>query len=204
MIAAGILVVSLTLVVRIQAASVQGALKAGKLVVATDLAQDKMGEVLLLIEAEGVGTADVNERGDFGDYGDEADVEFGDKLDDYEWEYWIEEVELTLSGDVMAMFGGGEDGEGPLGGGDGGLATGGSGNDGAADLMSQLGFGPEQISDQLGQFVRRVRVRVYWGDSKEAEERGREVVITTHIISPTGAFQTMGGDPNSPDSGNVP
>jgi prepilin-type N-terminal cleavage/methylation domain-containing protein len=199
MIAAGILVVSLTLVVQIQAGAVQGALKAERLVVATDLAQEKIGEVLLLIEAEGVGTADVHERGDFRDYGDEADLEFGDRLDDFEYEYWIEEVELALSGDLMSMFGGmGEDG---AAGGDA-LGAAGSSNENSADLMAQFGFGPEQISEQLGQFVRRIRVRVYWGEESEAAERGREVVITTHIISPTGAFRSLGGDPNNPDGAN--
>lgn len=198
MIATAILVTSMTLLVRIQAGAVQGALKAERIVVATDLAQEKMGEVLLLIEAEGLGTQDIDERGNFGDYGDDADIDFGRKLDDYRWEYWVEEVELALNGDLMSMFGG-EDS--PLGGtgGDDALGAAGSNNDGTADLMNQFGLGPDQLSEQLGQFVRRVRVRVYWGESKEAEERGREVVITTHIISATGAFQTAGGDPNNPN-----
>ena len=202
MIAASILVFSMTLMVRIQAGAVQGALKAERIVVATDLAQEKMGEVLLLIEAEGVGTQDISERGNFGDYGDDADLDFGDRLDEYEFEYWIEEVELALSGDLMAMFGGGEEGEGGLLGDMGGsdaLGVAGSNNENSADLLNQFGLGPEQLSEQLGQFVRRVRVRVYWGESKEAEERGREVVITTHIISPSGAFQAAGGDPNNPN-----
>lgn len=186
MIAAGILVMTLAITARIQAAAVHGALRAERVVTGTDLAQEKISEVLILIETEGVGTADIHERGDFDQLGDEARLDYGDALDDYHWEYWVEEIEFAISSDAMAMAGmGGDDSEG--------LGQGVAESGMADQAMAALGFGPDQLSDQLGQYIRRVRVRVYWGDDDEAEEKGREVIITTHIISPTGAFQQLGG-----------
>lgn len=196
MIATAILVASLSIIVTIQVGAVRNVQRAKDLVVATDLAQQKMAEAMMTIELEGVGSQDVYEHGDFDDFGDDQRLEFGNALDKYHWQYWVEEIDFALSSDVAGFLGGmgGEDGEGGLP----GMAAG-SANDGAEDMMNQLGFGGDQLSDQLGQFVRRVRVRVWWGeDDKDAEERGQEVVLTTHIISPEGAFLQMGGDPNNP------
>ena len=164
-----------------------------------------LGHSTMLIELEGVGTQDIYDNGDFDDFGDDQRLDFGDTLEDYHWEYWVEEVEFALSADVMGFMGdmmGGDDGSGAVpGGGAGGAGGAMAGADPGVQeaLMSQLGLGQDQLTDQLGQFIRRVRVRVWWGDdSKEAEERGREIVLTTHIISPEGAFSTMGGDLANP------
>jgi len=205
MIASAILVVTMAVVVRIQTQSVTGALRAQKVVVGTNLAQEKMGEVLLLIEMEGIGTQDIYERGDFDDFGDEQRLDFGDELEDYHWEYWVEEIEFALSSDVMGFLGG-MGGEDDAGGGAGGPMGAMAGADAGATeaMMSQLGLGQDQLTEQLGNFIRRVRIRVYWGEESEAEERGREVVITTHIISPEGAFRQMGGDPNNPGGNGAP
>jgi hypothetical protein len=191
MIASAILLTTLVLVVRIQATMISGVTRADRIVVGTDLAREKMQEVLLLIEAEGLGTGDISERGDFRDRGDGARVDFGRTFDDYRWEYHVEEIEFQLNTDLFAMLGGGEEGA-DGGGGMGGPPT--MGGDGMAEqMMNQMGLGGDQLSQQLSQFIRRVRVRVWWGESKGAEEQGREVVLTTHIISPRGAFNQMGG-----------
>lgn len=204
MIATAILVTTIAIIVRIQATSVSGVIRAQKIIVATDLAQEKLGEALLKIELEGIGTQDIYENGDFDDFGDDQRLDFGDELDDFHWQYWVEEVEFALSPDVMGFMGGmgGDDAAG--GGGVGGVA-GAAGGDAQQAMMDQLGLGGDQMSEQLAQFIRRVRVRVWWGeDSKDAEEKGTEVVITTHIISPEGAFRQLGGDPNNPNGNGPP
>jgi len=194
-IASAILVMTITVIARVQYEAVVAAQRANELALGTQLAQEKLAEVQLLIETEGIGTADIAERGDFGNFGDDSRLDFRRALDDYRWEYYVEEIDMALSGDVMGMMagmlGGDEGGEGAIGGGAGGAVD----PDMQAQMMSQLGLGPDQLTEQMGQFVRRVRVRVYWGEEKDAEERGRQVVLTTHIISPTGAFQQAGGNP---------
>jgi hypothetical protein len=178
MIAASILVLTLVIIGRIQAAAVDGALRAERLAVATELAQEKMAEVTFVVEHEGVGSEDVYERGNFKDFGNEARLDFDDSLEEYRWEYWIEEIEFEVSGDLFSMLGGGDEG----GGVGGGLAESGMGQ----QAMGMMGMGPDQINEQLQRFIRRTRVRVYWGDSKEASERGREVVLTNHLVKPMG------------------
>ena len=108
-----------------------------------------------LIEAEGLVSDDVHERGDFDGYGDEADLEFGDDLDDFQWEYEVVEVDFAISGDLFAMMGGMDDSSGD---GSGDPAT------MAETAMSAMGITDDLITETLGQFIREVRVRVYWVD----------------------------------------
>jgi prepilin-type N-terminal cleavage/methylation domain-containing protein len=198
MIAAAILLTAITVVVRIQATVITGVSRADKIVVATDLAREKMTEALLLIEAEGLGTGDISARGDFRDFGDDARVDFGRALEAYRWEYHVEEIEFQLNADLFAMMGG----DAASGGAPAGPSMGGQGM--AEQMMNQMGLGGDQLSNQLSQFVRRVRVRVYWGESRRSEEQGREVVLTTHIISPGGAFRQMGGGAGGAPGGMGP
>ena len=52
------------------------------------------------------------------------------------------------------------------------------------------------IVEFLAPYDREVRVRVWWGlDSAAAEEDGTEVVLTTHVINPTGALALEQGLP---------
>ena len=47
-----------------------------------------------------------------------------------------------------------------------------------------------ELTEMLAPFIREVRVVVWWGDSMdEAEERGDQVVLTGHVINPTGVVQ---------------
>ena len=69
-----------------------------------------------------------------------------------------------------------------------GAAAGGAGGLGA--LLS-----PEAISQMLGPYIREVQVRVYWGeDSESSEEDGREVVLITHVINPSGQLSQLGNE----------
>lgn len=187
MVALAILTTSLVLLMEIQSSAIQMTQEAQRLVVASNLAEEKVTEVLLLVEEEGFGTDDIHENGDFSDFGDDAfDLKYGDRLEDYHWEYWVEEIDLGLAGDLTGMAdqvaGSGYWGEGseeidapetPAGA-------------GAPDL-STLGLSPDLITEMLGQYIREVRVRVWWGeDSQRAEDLGNEVLVTTHVINPTG------------------
>ncbi len=194
MVSLGILTVSLVILVETQSSAVVLTLEGERMVTATDLAQHKMTEAMLVLEEDGFQTADVYESGDFDDLGDEIlDLELGDDLEDYKWEYAITETDIDqiadiagaaegLEGGVGGLFGGGG-GEGE-GGGD--LGGGGGGNP-AMDMLGAMGLGGEQITDTLGPYIREVRVRVWWGkDTKVAEEDGTEVVLTSHAINPSG------------------
>jgi prepilin-type N-terminal cleavage/methylation domain-containing protein len=186
MFASVILLVTLTIVAQIQVHAIKASSKAEMIVVGTLLAQEKLAEVKLLIEAEGLVSDDVHETGDFDDYGDLADLEFEDSLDNYQWEYEVVEVDLAISGDLLSMMG--EVDESLGGGGD-------SSQDMASTGLAALGVTDELITETLGKFIREVRVRVYWNDDVEESEKTGEIVeIVSHVISPKGAFQSMGGD----------
>ncbi|MCB9680363.1 MAG: prepilin-type N-terminal cleavage/methylation domain-containing protein [Alphaproteobacteria bacterium] len=189
MIAIGILVTGLVVLVQMQAEAAAMTIAADRMLVATQLAQDKLTEVRMLVEHEGfTPDGDIYEDGDFDDFGDDAlNVEFDD-LSDYHYEFLVTEIDLGLAGDLTSVasnlassLGGGLDGEAPQ----------------IPDL-SGLGISSETITDMLSPFIREVRVRVWWGeDSDEAEENGDEVVITTHVINPApnilGAASGLGG-----------
>jgi hypothetical protein len=195
MVALAILTVSLVLLVETQSSAVVLTLEAERMITATDLAHHTMTEALLELETEGFQTADVYEEGDFDDLGDEIlQVEMGDELEEYHWEYSITEVDIEMLGDlagaaedldggVGGLFGGGGGGGGgdPLGGGGGGNP--------AMDALGAMGLGGQQVTELIGPYIREVRVRVWWGeDIEKAEEDGTEVVLTTHAINPSGAM----------------
>ncbi len=182
-IALGILVTSMVIRAEVQSLSIKGSQEVQRIMVGTSLAQEKLNEVLIRLEGEGFTDKDVCEEGDFQEFGDEGiDLEFGDALDAYHFEYCISEIDIGLAGDLAGMAG----------------ALGGTGLAPQSEAMSEatsqapdlsaLGFSNEMISEMLGNYVREVRVRVWWGDdSKQAEEDGNEVVIVTHAGNPSGA-----------------
>ena len=99
MFASLILVVTLATVARIQVNAIRNSGEAELIVVGTLLAQEKMAEVKMLIEAEGLASDDVHETGDFKDYGDDSDLEFKDDLDSFRWEYEVVETDFAISGE---------------------------------------------------------------------------------------------------------
>lgn len=199
MIATGILVVSLVVLVQTQSTAAQMTVEADRIIVATQLCQEKMAEVRMLVEREGFTDAEITEDGDFDDFGDEAvNLEF-EGLDDFHFEYLITPVDLELAGDLSSAAGG------LLG------AMGAPAGDAAAAAaqipdMSSFGLSPEAITDALDPFIRELRVRVWWGeDFEEAERLGNLVEMTTHVINPApdvlGRMQQGGG---LPGGGGVP
>lgn len=194
MIALAILTVSLVILVETQSSAVLLTNEAEKVITATDLAQMKLTEALLRVEEEGFSGSDVYESGDFDDLGDEVlDMEYGRELEDFHWEYAISEIDIDSMGDIASAA---STAQSVMGGGDGAEAASGGGGNPATDALGALGFGPEQITQMLGPYIREVRVRVWWGeDTDKAEEDGSEIVVTTHVINPSGVLSLEQGIP---------
>ncbi len=186
MIALAILTTSVLILVETQSTSAWATREAERVVTATDLATYKMAEALLRVEADGFIDNEIFESGDFDDLGDEVlDLQMGEALEDFHWEYAVQEIDIQLAGEIAAMAGefAGEGGEG-------GPAIPGMPGGGLGALLS-----PEALSQLLGPYIREVRVRVWWGESsEEAEEYGYEVVLVSHVINPSGKLATLGNE----------
>jgi len=193
MVALGILVVSFAILLETMGSAALATREAERIVTATQLAQEKLTEVQLLVEQEGVEERDRGESGDFSDFGDEqTNLEFGEGLDAYSYEWTVSQIDIGLAGDIASLAqqleGTGllpeapEDQDGP------------NLMDQAPDLAS-LGISNDMISEMLGRYIREIRVRVWWGDdSEEAEALGDEVILTSHITDPRGGFLNLGGE----------
>jgi prepilin-type N-terminal cleavage/methylation domain-containing protein len=186
MIAIAILVMAMSVLMELEVTSVKMTREAEHLVVASNLAQEKTSEVMILLEKEGFQEQDVCDSGEFDEFGDEGlDLEFGDSLAGYRWEYCISTIDLSMAGDIAGMasslagsgyFGSTPDADTQA------SVQGAIGGMGLENLMSG-----DMLTDMLGKYVREVRVRVWWGtDSKAAEENKDEIVVVTHAINPTG------------------
>jgi len=196
MVALAILVVSMVVLVETQSSAALITLEAERVITATDLANAKMNETLLLVEEEGFTNNDVSESGDFDDFGDDAfDLAHGDELKNYHWEFWVSEIDLALAGDIAGMASELES-SGVIGGAGGGDAAAGGAAAGGGDPLANLGLSSEMITEMLTPYIREVRVRVWWGEgSDEAEERGDEVVVVSHLVNPTGTVFAGDEDP---------
>jgi prepilin-type N-terminal cleavage/methylation domain-containing protein len=189
-IALGILAVSLAVMIDAQGTSVLMTTDAKRTSTATMLAQEKIREVTLELEREGWTTADVEEDGDFDDFGDEdfrgdsLNLDLEDGLEEYKWAYTVRRIELSMPSDLGSTA---QE-----------LAGGGLwGDDAAADengTMDQYGgmdptqmipgFDLASITDQLSSYVREVRVVVWWGENEDEVD---QIEIVHHIINPSGA-----------------
>lgn len=185
MIALSILTTSVVILVESQSTAAWATREAEKVVTATDLASYKMAEAVLLVETEGFNDSEIYEQGDFDDLGDDVlNLQMGEALEDFHWEFALQEIDIDLAADIAGMAGDMAGGEGGEEGGPSipGLPGGAGGAGGLGALMS-----PGAISEYLGPFIREVRVRVWWGeDSDSAEEDGTEVILVTHVINPSG------------------
>lgn len=197
MIALAILVVCVVILVDSQSTSAQMTSEAQKMLIGTNLAQEKTAEVMLLVEEEGFTDTDKCDSGDFASFGDdELDLEFGDALDVYHWEYCVSEIDIALAGDIVSMAQG-LAGDGAIAGTPlpSDAAGGGGGLPGGLDL-AMFGLSPEVMSQMLSRYIREVRVRVWWGeDGKKSKESGDEVIVVTHAFNPSGAMRQMETDP---------
>ena len=160
-VALGILAVGLMVLVDTQATAVTMTTDMDRTTTATNLANEKMVEALMVLEQEGWTDQDVEEEGDFNEFGNEEfrgeslHVEMGDQLADFHWAYTVRKIEMTLPGDIWGMA---TD-----------LADNGYWSEdktenmdvsGAPDL-SAFGITPDIIADYLSDYIREVRVRVW-------------------------------------------
>ncbi len=205
MVSLGILVVSLVILMETQNSSVHATREAERIITATHLAQEKLSEVMLLVEEEGFGDEDIEESGDFSEWGDEGlDLQFAE-LGDYEWEYTVLEIDIGLAGDLTGMAdtmaGSGVWGEPSS---EVQASTSTESGQGMGMDLSAFGISNEMITEMLGHYIREVRVVVWWGGSYDvAEERGDMVTVTTHVINPSGSVLGVQGG-SSTSSGASP
>jgi prepilin-type N-terminal cleavage/methylation domain-containing protein len=188
MIALAILVTSLGILFETQGVAALMSQESERMLVATQLAQEKLAQVQFQVENEGFQQDDVYEEGDFEDFGDEAlDLEL-EGLGDYHYEFLVTQIDLSAAGDLSATM---SQAMGQLPGAASNPAL-------AGGSLPPLPISTDQITEMLDPFLREVKVRVWWGEDRdEAEEQGNEVVITTHMIQPhgnmLGALGGMGG-----------
>ncbi len=197
MVALAILVGALYVLVDSQAQALLSTREAGRMLTATMLAREKMDEVLVQVELDGFGDTDFEEEGDFADFGAasdlqdlDLDLDFGDEFAAYRWAWTIREIDLSLGGD------------GDLGAMADTLAGDGYWGDQASDEerrevlgdkassqqdqqrdLSDIGVGADMIGEMLGNYIREVRVVVWWGDDEEGAD---QVELVTHVINPSG------------------
>jgi prepilin-type N-terminal cleavage/methylation domain-containing protein len=200
MVALAILVTSMVMLMEVQSSSIKMTKAAETIITATNLAGEILTDVKLLVEQEGFGSDDIEEEGEFDDFGDdELDLEFSDAFKDYHWQYSVSEIEINISPDIAGLAE-------SLGGGD----YFGEPNESYQDTnasnapdLGTLGVSQEMVSEMLAPFIREIRVRVWWGESsKQAEEDGDEVILTTHVIN-TGASIIPGATTGTAAAGST-
>lgn len=195
----GILSLGLMVLVDTQASSVLSTVEGNKMLIATELAEEKLAEVMLLVEVEGFTEDDKSEEGDFEEYGEEdwrgdgLDLEI-EGLEEFHYAWTVRKIELTLPTDLASMMG---DLEGV-----GFLPEEKTGEDFDASMAPDLGdFGisSDMIADYLGDYIREVRVVVWWGSEEpDVDEPGQlpedSIELLTHVINPTGKINPpLGG-----------
>ncbi len=196
MVALGILVTSLAILMETSADSAFMTAEAEQAILGTDLAQSIAQDAALRVEFDGFLQGDIHEEGDFTDHGNATiQAEFGETLDDFKWEYWISEIDLAMAGD-LASAAQSLDKSSSYGSDASETSDVGAGGASPMDGLGAMGFSGDMLGAILGPYIREVRVRVWWGkDSDVAEERGDEVIITTHVINPTGITALEGSLP---------
>ena len=182
MIALSILAVSLMIMLEMQTTSVILTSESEKISTATGLADEKMREVLVVLEREGWSSRDIAEQGDFLDFGaedfrgDSLRIETED-LSEYYWAYTVRAVELNLPD------GGAEGMASDLMGSSNAAQT--AADQGASGLpsLSDLGIDAAVIGEFLENYVREVRVIVWWGDNEDELD---QIELVHHAIDPSG------------------
>jgi prepilin-type N-terminal cleavage/methylation domain-containing protein len=198
MIAVAILAAAMLVLVNSQATAVLMTSETERVLTATMLAREKMAEIQVLMEREGFSQSDIEEEGHFGDFGADdpmkADLrlEVGDAYDEFRFAWTVRKVDLTMGGDITAMaetLGT----SGLLG----DASSSGSSSGKYSDLASEkeskqasasqygdmMGSMVNQYMEMLGNFLREVRVVVWWGDNEDGTD---QVELVSHIINPTG------------------
>ena len=182
-IALAILVLALSILVENQGFAAYMTRDAEKIRIATMLAEEKMIEAQLHLELEGWTTSDIDEDGDFDDFGSEdfrgsgPKLEWDEQLDDFKWAYTIRKIEMNMPGDMGGMM------EDMMGTGYFGDQSQQDAQDNKMDL-GDLGISSDMITEYLSDYIREVRVMVWW--KEDFEESGDYVELLTHVVNPSG------------------
>ena len=187
-IALAILAVGMTVLLQTQATAVVMTSESDKIRIGTLLAQEKMAECELYVEKNGFSSEDIDENGDFSDFGaedfraDVGDIDVAATLGDYRWAYTIRQIELTMPEDLTGTA---TDliGEGYLG---DDMTVPDQMTDDSLDL-GDLGLSSDTVTDQLSSYIREVRVLVWWSDEQDDEGNYIDSIeLVTHVINPSG------------------
>ena len=164
-IALGILAGALVVLVDNQAMAVLATQEADRLTLATNLAQEKMMEVQIILEREGFGEQDIEEDGDFEDFGAEDfrgdELHLGqtdDVYQDFKWAYTVRKIEMEIPN------------------------------------LGDMGIDPSMITDHLSGFIREVRVRVWWGENEDENDQVElttHIINPTGVVN-EGGFSGLG------------
>ena len=182
-IALSILVLALSILVENQGFAAYMTRDAEKIRIATMLAEEKMIEAQLHLELEGWKTSDIDEDGDFDDLGSEefrgsgSNLDIDDEFDDYKWAYTIRKIEMNMPADMGGMM------EDMMGDGYGEQSQNQAAQDNQMDL-GDLGISSDMITEYLSDYIREVRVMVWW--KEDFEETGDYVELLTHVVNPSG------------------
>ena len=185
-VALGILALGLMVLVDTQSTAVMMTIDMDRTTTATMLAQEKLSEAIITLESEGWTSQDIEEQGDFDNFGDEEfrgdslHLDLGPELDDFKYAYTVRKIDLSLPADVWGAAGD--------------LASNGFWGDDAAEKqstseteapfdLSTLGISTEMITDYLADYVREVRVIVWWGEN---DDKTDQVELVHHVINPSG------------------
>lgn len=185
-IALAILVMALTILVDSQSTAAFMVRDADRVRMATQLAEEKMVEAQLILEFDGWTSQDIDESGDFDDFGAEdfrgtgmrSDVEVD--LSEFKWAYTVRRIEFSLPSDIGGIT------DDLMGGGYFGDAANEqyeeNENPNQMDL-GDIGISPDMISEYLADYIREVRIMVWWGENEDEED---QVELLTHVINPSG------------------
>lgn len=171
MVALAILTVSVLVMMDVQSTSANMTVESERMMLATMLAQDQLVQHTLALENKGFASSDVEESGDFQE-------DYPNEFPEYRWESAVRRMDVSgaaagLSALLSAASDTGEEEKSDQPG---------DVEDRMEQGMQLLGMGPEFLSEELGRFIREVRIRVYW----KFGEHEDYVELVHHVINPSG------------------
>lgn len=183
-IALAILVLALSILVENQGFAAYMTRDAERIRIATMLAEEKLIEAQLQLELDGWTTSDVDKDGDFDNFGSEefrgsgVNLDYDDLLDDYKWAYTVRKIEMNMPADMGSMT------EDLMGSGYFGDQSQNEDVQNNQMDLGDIGISSDMITEYLSDYIREVRVMVWW--SEDHEETGDYVEILTHVVNPSG------------------
>ena len=183
-IALSILVLALSILVENQGFAAFMTRDAEKIRIATMLAEEKMIEAQLQLELEGWKKSDIDEDGDFDDLGSEefrgsgSNLDLDDEFEDYKWAYTIRKIEMNMPADMGGMM------DDMMGSGYYGDQSQNEDVQNNQMDLGDIGISSDMITEYLSDYIREVRVMVWW--EEDFEETGDYVELLTHVVNPSG------------------